>query len=227
MFILTDGKYYVMENPMRAGDYMRADSVVMAKEFSYKQARKLVTSPTKRDSWIRGFQILNKDTMKAASNTPTYHGNANVYIGENDVTLDESILESIDKEAESIMGLQGYDLYRLESYMNNLNIALSKYDSIQSDIVHAMQHYRESHNGRKAQAHKMAKIAYMLDDVRDKRKDLKRCMRYAQVMINAINDHSGIEKLKADLSKAATVPYRGRTEYYEKALKILEEGSAK
>lgn len=52
MFILTDGKYYVMENPMRAGDYMRADSVVMAKEFSYKQARKLVTSPQRE---IHGF----------------------------------------------------------------------------------------------------------------------------------------------------------------------------
>lgn len=227
MFILTDGKYYVMENPMKSGDYMRADSVVMAKEFSYKQARKLVTSPTKRNSWIRGFQILNKETMKKSSSGSSYRGNANVYVGENDVKFDKSILADIQKEAESIIDLHGWDVKQLESFMNSMSIALSKYDSIQSDIVHAMQEYRESHNGKKAQAHKMAKIAYMLDDVRDKRKELKQGMRYVQTMINSINNHSGIHSLKENLKNSQNVQYRGRTEYYEKALNILEGGETK
>ena len=42
MFILTDGKNYVMENPMKSGEYMITTSSSMAKEFTYKQARSLV-----------------------------------------------------------------------------------------------------------------------------------------------------------------------------------------
>ena len=38
-FILTDGKNYVMENPMRPGDYLSTTSPVQAKEFTFKQAR--------------------------------------------------------------------------------------------------------------------------------------------------------------------------------------------
>ena len=227
MFILTDGKYYVMENPMKSGDYMRVDSVAMAKEFSYKQARKLVTSPTKRNSWIRGFQILNKETMKESSLGSSYRGNANIYVGENDIKFDNSILEDIQKEVKSIIDLQGWDINQLELFMNSMSIALSKYDSIQSDIVHAMQEYRESHNGKKAQAHKMAKIAYMLDDVRDKRKEIKQGIRYVQAMINSINNHSGVHSLKENLKNVKNVRYRGRTEYYEKALSILEGGETK
>ena len=41
MFILTDGKYYVMENPMKIGDYIKTTSPVQAKQFTYKQARNL------------------------------------------------------------------------------------------------------------------------------------------------------------------------------------------
>ena len=37
LFILTDGKNYVMENPMKSGEYMITTSSSMAKEFTYKQ----------------------------------------------------------------------------------------------------------------------------------------------------------------------------------------------
>ena len=33
LFILTDGKNYVMENPMKSGEYMITTSSSMAKEF--------------------------------------------------------------------------------------------------------------------------------------------------------------------------------------------------
>ena len=36
MFILTDGKNYIMENPVRQGTYISTSSPVMAKEFSFK-----------------------------------------------------------------------------------------------------------------------------------------------------------------------------------------------
>ena len=42
MFILTNGKNYVMENPMKIGEYLATTSPLKAKQFTYKQARSLV-----------------------------------------------------------------------------------------------------------------------------------------------------------------------------------------
>ena len=50
MFILTDGKNYVMENPMKSGEYISTTSPVQAKGFTYKQARKLLQN--KKESVI-------------------------------------------------------------------------------------------------------------------------------------------------------------------------------
>ena len=46
-FILTDGKNYVMENPMKSGDYLSTTSPVQAKEFTFKQARSLTRNKKK------------------------------------------------------------------------------------------------------------------------------------------------------------------------------------
>lgn len=50
MFILTDGKNYVMENPMKQGVYLQTTSPIQAKEFTYKQARTLLNSKSKKMS---------------------------------------------------------------------------------------------------------------------------------------------------------------------------------
>ena len=47
MFILSDGKHYVMENPMRVGEYLKTTSPVQAKKFTYKQARSLLQNKKK------------------------------------------------------------------------------------------------------------------------------------------------------------------------------------
>lgn len=61
----------------------------------------------------------------------------------------------------------------------------------------------------------------MLDEIRDKHKRIKQCMRYIQVMEDAITYKYEVGKLKLELSKAKNVEYKGRTEFYAKALSVL------
>lgn len=222
MFILTDGKNYVMENPMQQGGYLSTTSPIQAKEFTYKQARSLLNNRSKKISWIKGFHMVNQETGQVCEPSLNYKGNGGVYIGENDVEFDDTIITLIYKEVKSIIGLAGWSMNQLKTYEEMLNIGLSKYDSAESDINHALQKYKEDNNGKKPQAHKMAKIAYLLDDIRDKHKNIKQCLRYIQVMENAITYNYTIEKIKLELTKARNEEYKGRTEYYQMALDLLD-----
>lgn len=222
LFILTDGKNYVMENPFRQGDYLSTTSPVQAKEFPHKQqARALLQRKGNKYLWLKGFQIVDIDTGKKLKQS-NYKGNGGVYIGKNDIDFDDSILKKIISESKSILGLAGWDNQQLETYKNTLQVAQSKFDSAESDILHTLQKYREDNNGKKPQAHKMAKIGYLLDDVRNKRKDVKQCLNYIKVMQDAIRYKYDIGKIKLELSKARYSEYKGRTKYYEMALDILK-----
>ena len=224
MFILTDNKNYVMENPMKSGDYISTTSPVQATEFTYKQAQSLRQRRGKKFSWMRDFQMVNVDTGETTKVSPYYKGNAGAFIGENDIDFDESILDKIVTESNSILGLAGWDKIQLDTYKNILNAALSKYDSAESDVEHALQKYKEDNDGKKPQAHKMAKVGYLLDEIRDKHKRIKQCLGYVQVMQDAITYKYDIGKIKLELSKAKHVEYKGRTEFYEIALDILGNG---
>ena len=222
MFILTDGKNYVMENPMKAGQYISTTSPVQAKGFTYKQARKLLQNKKKALSWIRPYYMINQETGEKSSNsTRNYKGNGRVYVDENDIDFDDDIIDQIYKEASSLMGMAGWSLTQLNTYEKQLNSGLSKYDSAESDIKHALEKYKEKNKGKKPQAHKMSKLGYLLDEIRDKRKHIKQCMRYVDVMKNAIEYKYTLEKIKLELAKVKSKDYQGRTEYYQMALDIL------
>ena len=221
MFILTDGKNYVMENPMRTGNYISTSSPIQAKEFTYKQARTLLQNNRKSMAWIRSFHMVNKETGEKSTSSANYKGNAGVYIGENDIDFDERIINYIFEETKSIIGLAGWSLTQLQTYKESLEIGLSKYDSAEGDIEHALQKYKEDNDGKKPQAHKMAKVGYLLDDVRDKHKNIKQCLDYIKVMEDANVHGYTIEKLKLELTKAKHTEYKGRTEYYKIALDML------
>lgn len=219
MYIITDGKNYVMENPFKQGELLSTTSPLKAKEFTYKQARGLFQRGGKKYSWVKSYHIVEADTGEESENSPYYKGNGGCYIGESD--FDYTILDKILNETNSILGLAGWDLTQLNTYMNLLSTELSKVDSAESDIEHALERYKEVNDGKRAQAHKMSKIGYLLDDLRDRHKKIKQCMNYIRVMQNAIEQKYTIEKIKLELSKARHVEYKGRTEYYDIALKIL------
>ena len=222
MFILTDGKNYIMENPMQNGGYLSTTSPIQAKEFTYKQARSLLQNKKKSLSWIKPYHMVNQETGEKGITSSNYKGNGGVYIGENDFDFDDNIIDYIYKETKSIIGLAGWSATQLKTYRRALENGLSKYDSAESDIEHALQKYKEDNNGKKPQAHKMAKVGYLLDEIRDKHKNIKQCLRYVQVMEDAITYKYTLEKMKLELTKAKNTEYQGRTEYYKMALDMLE-----
>ena len=83
MYILINGKGYVMENPMKMGEYINTTSPVHAKEFSYKQARSLLKNKSKKLSWIKSFYMVDVETNQVCETSRYYNGNAGVYLGEN------------------------------------------------------------------------------------------------------------------------------------------------
>lgn len=220
MFILTDGKNYVMENPMKIGNYMSTTSPVQAKKFTYKQAKSILQNRKKSLSWLKEYQMVNDESGQIKNKN--YKGNGGVFVGENDIDFEDNIIDLIYQETKSIVGLVGWSMTQLKTYEEKLNIGLSKYDSAVSDIEHALQKYKEDNNGKKPQAHKMAKLCYLLDEVRDKHKHIKQCLSYVKVMEDAITYSYTLEKLKLELTKAKHNAYQGRTEYYQMALKLLE-----
>ena len=220
MFILTDGKNYVMENPIKCGTYISTTSPVQAKEFTWKQARSLLQNKKKSMSWIRTYNAISQDTGTVNKNVKYCKGNGGAYLG-NDIKFDESIIDKIYTETKSVIGLAAWNMQQLKTYEEELYRGLSKYDSAESDIAHALQKYKEDNEGKKPQAHKSAQIGYLLDEVRDKHKHIKQCLDYVKVLEDAITYSYTIEKIKLEITKAKHTEYKGRTEYYQKALDLL------
>lgn len=222
MYILTDGKNYVTENSLQQGKYISTTSPIQAKEFTWKQAKVILNSNKKSMAWIKSYNMVSLDTGKVDNESRYYRGNGGAYIGENDIKFDTTIIDNIFQETVSIIGLSGWSMDKLKTYEEKLRIGLSKYDSAESDIKYVLEKYKEDHGGKKAQAHKMAKIGYLFDEVRDKRKHIKQCLDYIKVMEDAITYSYTIEKIKLELTKAKHTEYKGRTEYYQKALELLD-----
>lgn len=131
------------------------------------------------------------------------------------------MLDDILREVDTMLGLAGWSDIQLDTFKNELNKYLSYYDSAESDLEHALQKYKMDHNGKKAQAHKMAKFGYLLDNIRYERSRVKQCMRYVDVFKDAHTYKYTIEKLKLELSKTENREYKGRTDYWQAAIDIL------
>lgn len=215
MYILTDGKNYVMENPMRVGDYKSSTSPNHAKQFTYKQARNLLHTNKKSLSWVRSgnFYMVNIETGEQENNIPQ-HSNDGIYCGNKSFEFNEDILNQIKKEVDSIIGLAAWDINQLNTYITMLNQGLSYYDSAISDIDHARLDHRPP-------AHIMTKIDRVRNELRERRRDIKQSIAYVDVLIRALKEQWSMGKTKSELSKAKYVPYKGRTKYYEMVEQLL------
>lgn len=183
LYILTDGKNYVMDDPIHPGRVMYSTSPVNAKKFTFKQARALLNNKSKKLSWIRSFNMVDDSSgEEIAEQEIRSRSNKGVFVGKNDIDFDVSILDQIMQETNNLLGIAGWNMAQLTTYQNMLSTALSKYDSAEADIEHALQTYKEESGGKKPQAHKMAKVGYLLDDVRDKHKRIKQCQCYIKVI---------------------------------------------
>ena len=136
MFILTDGKNYVMENPMKVGEYISTTSPIQAKEFTYKQARSLLQNKKKALSWIKSYCMVNQETGQVEKDIPRY-SNEGIFCGDKDFEFDESIIGVIKQEVNSIIGLAAWDINQLNTYSAMLNQGVQFYDNAIQDIKHA------------------------------------------------------------------------------------------
>lgn len=211
MFILSDGKSYVMENPMQVGQYISTTSPIQAKEFTYKQARSLLQNKKKSLSWIKSYHMVNQESGQVETDIPRF-SNEGVFCGDKEFEFDESIIDTIKQEVNSIIGLAAWDINQLNTYIAILNQGVQFYDNAIQDIKHARLDKRPP-------AHIRTKIDGIINEMEEKRRDAKQTRNYVNILIKAIKEQWSIGKIKAELSKAKYVPYKGRTKYYE----IVEE----
>lgn len=215
MFILTDGKNYVMENPMKVGEYLSTTSPLQAKDFTYKQARSLLQNKKKPLSWIKSMHMVNTETGKTEENIPKY-SNEGVFCGDKDFEFDDSIIDTIKQEVNSILGLAAWDINQLNTYVAMLNQGVQYYDNAIQDIKHVRLDKRPP-------AHIRTKIDGIMNELEEKRRDIKQVRNFTEILIKAIKEQWAIGKIKAELSKAKYVPYKGRTKYYEIVEDLLKE----
>lgn len=215
MFILTDGKNYVMENPMKIGEYISTTSPLQAKEFTYKQARSLLQNKKKSQSWIKQMTMINQETGQAETEIPKYN-NEGIFCDDKDYEFDEHILEEIKQEVTSIIGLAAWDINQLNTYLAMLNQGVQFYDNAIQDVKHARLDRRPPTNVR-------TKIDGIMNELEEKRRDIKQTRNYINILSKAIKEQWSIGKIKAELSKAKYVPYKGRTKYFEMVESLLEK----
>ena len=220
-YYLSDGKNYVADNEMKPGEYILTTYLVKAKKFTYKAANNLKKRKGKKWTPFHNMSLVRADDGEKEKEIRTL-GNGGAFIGDHDFEFDKQVINYIFNEAKLIIGLAGWSEMQLQTYKNQLLDGLAKYDSAESDVKHAMKGYKSKHYGKKPQAHKMSKIGYLLEDIRETRRDIKECIRCIDVMMDAITYHYTLEKLKLELSKVQHKEYQGRTEYYQMAIDILE-----
>ena len=159
--------------------------------------------------------MVDKETGELETNIPKY-SNEGIFCGSKDFEFDESIVETIKHEVDSIIGLAAWDINQLNTYVAMLNQGVQFYDNAIQDIKHARLDKRPP-------AHIRTKIDGIMNNLEEKRRDVKQTRNYINILIKAIKEQWSIGKIKAELSKAKYVPYKGRTKYYEMIEDLLKE----
>lgn len=102
MYIVTDGKNYVMKDPINAERWLVSTNINHAYVGSLKQAKRILRM--KRFSPSKGFHMVDHDTGNTVpKEVENYRGSAGAFLGENEISLDDKILDEIFREARGIL----------------------------------------------------------------------------------------------------------------------------
>lgn len=206
-----------MENPMKMGDYRSSTSPNHAKQFIFKQARSLLRNNRKGLSWIQSgnFYMVDVNTGERDEHIPE-HSKEGIFKDQKEINFDDSLIEKVGLEVQAITGLSAWDLSQLTTYNAALKQGLSFYDSALSDIDHARM-------DRRPPAHIMTKVDRIRNELKEKRRDIKQSILYIDILLQALKEQWSIIKIKAELSNAKYIPYKGRTKYYEMMEQLLKD----
>lgn len=205
MYLLTDGKNYVMRNPMDAMKYISTTSPVMATQFTYKEARTLIQNKKAATRWIKQYHMVECETNETVECDPKSVSRKDLFVTDE---YNSDVIAEVITEKNNILGLAGWSSVQLETYRAILNNNQSYCDCALSDIRHAINDID------KIPAHTRAKIVGYEKDILSKRAKTKECIRYIDTMITAIKNNYTLEKLKLEISKVEPEQYKGRTKYY-------------
>lgn len=124
-YIITNGKYWVIENPIRPGEYMESTKSSNAKQFTFKQAKNLLNARSKKLGWIRnGYSMVGEDGNKPTV-SPKAKGNGGVFLNENDIVVDLNLLDQIEDECTKFLSLAAWDESELSNMLESLSTYLS------------------------------------------------------------------------------------------------------
>ena len=129
--------------------------------------------------------------------------------------LDDSIIQEIQEEVNGVLKLKTLDAMQLNTYVAQLEQGLQFYDSAISDIYHARMDKRPP-------AHIRTKVDGILNELSEKRRDIKQTMNYLKVFSDSVKERWTLGKVKEELRKVKYVPYKGRTKYYEVVSDLLK-----
>lgn len=208
-YIISNGTSYVMKNPMNANKYISTTSSSMAGIFTFKQARALINNNQKSIAWIRDYHMVEIDSGTTVDPARAKMEAEELFV-EGEFSFDDTLLDNIVVEVESLLGLAAYEINELIAQNAILNQALSYCDLVLSDITHL---YTDPL--LKISAPQRSIIQKMEIDYQLKRKAIKQTRSYVDVMTMALENNWNLPKLKSELSKAKYVPYRGRTKIYD------------
>ena len=215
-YIITNGSKYVARNPYQANKYYQADCIDMATQFTSKQAKRILGSKNRDMKWIKSDFYIQEfdgsDVGNVMSRKETKsRSNGNCF---KDYEWDKSILSDIEAEEKAIVGLLAYDYEELSQKKFEMEQSLSYTDSAVSDILHAIE-------GKKIDAAKRAVIVGYLKTMRELHTQIKKCIRYVEIMQDSITKKDDISTLKKKLKNSEPHDYVGRTKYYELIKNII------
>lgn len=159
--------------------------------------------------------VMDKDTGKVEkANKVRFGSNGGSFVGNKLYEFNFDIVKKIDKEVNMILKLDTCDIEELNQTKSELQQGLQFYDSAISDVYHARMDKRPP-------AHVRTKIDGMLNNLEETRRDIKQSLLYIDILIDGAKNHWNVSKIKCELEKSKYAPYKGRTKYYDEALKLL------
>ena len=206
-YVITDGRKYVSKD--NNNSMTHTSNVERAEKYPYDKAMNVIKNNMKAkngEEWeIRLYEPKkskvknNLSIVRTLSPAPT-----EMSLTGQKIEFDwDKIIEQLDNLIDNVY-----------IYKEQLVNAQQRIDWELSDIDHIIQE-------KSPAAHIRTKIYGVQQQKRKEREKIHVGLRYANVIIESINQGSNLTEIKNRLRGAETKPYKGRTELYDELLEMI------
>ena len=203
-FIITDGKRYIYKT--NNGKYSFKNSSMIADKFTYKQGENIIKNHLKGDLkkvfYLEGVEDFKRVDINNVEKEKTAVSKDNRF------KFDESIIQRLDKLAETVALLNIPNLNNLIAMRSDLESANQFYDKALSDIDHWIMNHTPPANIR-------TKVYGVQHDIENIRKDVKEKWAYVNILIRAREENYTFDKLQKEMINAKWKAYTPNTYIYD------------